>query len=96
MLYHIVKPEYWALFADQDLYTPETFEQEGFIHLSTQEQVSGVLDRYYSGIRPLILLHLDETKFSFPLKYEPSMGNELFPHLYGSLNKDAIVTISEL
>ncbi|MDQ1085965.1 MULTISPECIES: DUF952 domain-containing protein [unclassified Siphonobacter] len=96
MLYHIVKPDYWQSHEIQEAYTPETFSEEGFIHLSTQSQVAGVLERYYPNVRPLLLLHLDETRFKALLKFEPSTGGELFPHLYGPLNRDAIVSIEEL
>ncbi|WP_420155431.1 DUF952 domain-containing protein [Siphonobacter sp.] len=96
MLYHVVQPAYWSALEEATPYTPETFAEEGFIHLSTQEQVAGVLERYYAGVRPLLLLHLDETRFSAPLRYEASTGGELFPHLYGPLNRDAIVQIETL
>lgn len=96
MLYHIVQPEYWTTLNEEASYTPETFVQEGFIHLSTQEQVAGVLERYYKNVRPLLVLHLDESRFSAPLRYEASTGGELFPHLYGPLNRDAIMQIETL
>ncbi len=96
MLYHLVKPDYWKLYENQKSYVPETFAEEGFIHLSTQSQVAGVLERYYQNVRPLVLLHLDETRFEAPLKFEPSTGGELFPHLYGPLNQASIVRIEEV
>lgn len=96
MLYHIVKPAYWYQCQPDEAYVPETFADEGFIHLSTREQVAGVLERYYSGIRPLIALHLDEALFTAELRYEPAASGELFPHLYGPLNRDAIIGTEEL
>ncbi len=96
MLYHLVKVDYWEAHEIQTAYTPETYSEEGFIHLSTQSQVAGVLERYYQNVRPLLLLHLDETRFTAPLTFEPSTNGELFPHLYGPLNRDAIVSVEEI
>jgi uncharacterized protein (DUF952 family) len=96
MIFHIAIQSDWDKHATLDYYLPAGFDQEGFIHLSTQEQVSGVLQRYYQGREDLLLLSIDETKLTATLKYEPSTGNELYPHLYGKLNKSAIVKVEAL
>lgn len=81
----------------QGFYEAVSLAAEGFIHTSKAEQVPGVLERYYKGQNDLLLLHIDETKLTAPLKYElaPSV-NEEFPHIYGRLNIDAITTIEKL
>jgi len=62
--------------------------------LSKQDQVSGVLERYYKGVTDLVLLHIDETLLSAELKYELSPSvNEEFPHLFGALNVEAVVNV---
>ena len=70
---------------------------EGFIHTSKQHQVKGVLERYYAGKSDLLLLTIDPTKLTAPLKYEiaPSV-NEWFPHVYGNINIDAVVNIDNI
>ncbi len=91
MIYHIATSEDWNLHHDSAMYKPDAFEREGFIHCSTHDQVPGVLQRYYSGIKNLVLLHIDETKLVAALKYEEATSKELFPHVFGPINKDAIV-----
>ena len=73
------------------------YADEGFIHLSTDEQWAGVLDRFYVGATDLVLLHIDEMLLTAPLVYE-QLGDapEEFPHLYGLLNPDAVVHVDLL
>lgn len=96
MIYHIATQEVWNSQLQLASYFPTEFENEGFIHLSTEAQLTGVLQRYYKGREDLLLLTVDETKLTAPLKYEPSTGNELYPHLFGELNKSAIVKVESI
>jgi uncharacterized protein (DUF952 family) len=92
MICHIVSRPHWEAAIAQGFYEAETLEVEGFIHASKEDQVQGVLERYYRGQKDLLLLHIDETKLTAELKYElaPSM-NEEFPHIFGRLNTDAVI-----
>ena len=96
MIYHIVTRADWDRQADQADYEAASLQTEGFIHLSTKEQLSGVLERYYQNVPDLLLLHIDPDKLTHSLRYEAATNNEHFPHLYGSLNKDAVVKKEEL
>lgn len=96
MLYHITTANYWQEFEEKGFYEAPTQEQEGFIHLSTDSQVAGVLERYYQGQTNLVLLHVNDEKLTAELKYEKATNDELFPHLYGSLNKSAIEKVEVL
>ena len=81
----------------QDYYEAPSLVTEGFIHLSKKEQVAGVLQRYYKNVTELLLLHVDENKLSAELKCELATSvNEEFPHLFGRLNLDAVVEVSEI
>lgn len=95
-IYHITTKDWWATFAGLDYYESPTFNEETFIHLSTAEQVSGVLVRYYAGQTNLLKLHVDTEKLSAELKYEQATNNEYFPHLYGRLNKSAVLVVEEI
>jgi len=96
MIYHIATFEDWEAHVSNATYEPAGYALEGFIHCSMKEQVPGVLQRYYAGVKNLILLHIDESKLMPELKYEASTNDELYPHLYGPLNKNAIVLIENL
>ena len=69
--------------------------RDGFIHLSTRAQLAGTLDRHFAGETGLIVLEIAADSLKDGLKWEPSRGGALFPHLYGVLPLDAVVrTIS--
>jgi uncharacterized protein (DUF952 family) len=95
MIYHYVTGTNWKKAQQQGFYTSPSWFTEGFIHASKKEQLAGVLQRYYTETPDLYVLHIDEQKLTAPLKWElsPSL-NELFPHIYGELNLDAVVDIS--
>jgi uncharacterized protein (DUF952 family) len=66
------------------------YHTEGpFIHLSTAAQWPLTLQRFFKGKTGLLLLHVDETKLTADLRWEPADG-DTFPHLYGALNLDAV------
>jgi uncharacterized protein (DUF952 family) len=95
MIYHVVAKSQWEQALAQGFYEAPSLAIEGFIHLSMQNQVQGVLNRYYQGQNDLLLLHVEENKLTAPLKLEiaPSV-NEEFPHLFGPLNIDAVVNVT--
>ena len=89
-IYHIVLPEKWLAF-DTGLYTHESLESEGFIHCSFAEQLDAVIGRYYAGVERLVILKIDPDKLMSRVVNEPSTNNEIYPHIYGPINRDAIV-----
>jgi uncharacterized protein (DUF952 family) len=95
IIYHIVLPETWATFNDQNFYEAESLKTEGFIHCSFDNQIDGVIDRYYKGVEKVLILTIDSEKLTSKLVNEPSTANEIYPHIYGKINKDAIVKIEE-
>lgn len=96
MIYHVVPVADWYEQASASVYAPPTFEKEGFIHCCTKDQLPGVLERYYKGQSGLLLVHLDESKLEHPLMYEKATHDGLFPHLYGRINKDAVISIEKI
>ncbi len=93
-IYHITTQPEWTKAQQQGYYEAPSLHIEGFIHTSREEQVKGVLERYYKGKTDLLKLVIDTSKLSSPLKYElaPSVGEE-FPHIYGVINLEAIVEV---
>jgi uncharacterized protein (DUF952 family) len=97
MIYHVTTQANWESAMTQGYYSVDSLALEGFIHCSKKEQVEGVLKRYYQGVINLLLLTIDPSRVSAPLEYElaPSV-NEEFPHIYGTLNLDAVVNIEKI
>lgn len=94
LIYHIVLPEVWAAF-DADLYRHKSLETEGFIHCSFTEQLDAVIARYYSGKERVIVLEIETERLMSRVLKEPTTNNEIYPHIYGPVNRDAIVRAFE-
>jgi uncharacterized protein (DUF952 family) len=90
-IYHIVLPEIWEQVRGERLYRHESLASEGFIHCSYEEQIEGVIERYYADRDELVILTIDTDKLAARLVAEPSTGGEIYPHIYGPLNVTAVV-----
>jgi uncharacterized protein (DUF952 family) len=95
LIYHIVLPEVWENFKDKESYEAESLATEGFIHCSFAAQLEAVLQRYYAGKERVLILTIDAEKLKSKLVEEASTNNEIYPHIYGEINRDAIVGIEE-
>jgi uncharacterized protein (DUF952 family) len=91
IVYHIVLPEAWRAFTG-DLYRAASLETEGFIHCSFAEQLETVIGRYYSDADTIIVLEIDTDKLMSRLVNEPSTNREIYPHIYGPINRAAKVS----
>ena len=60
--------------------------RDGYIHFSTAAQVAETAARHFAGQRDLVLVAVDAAALENRLKWEPSRGGALFPHLYGTLD----------
>lgn len=94
-IYHIVLPEVWEKFKDEDFYEADSLASEGFIHCSFADQLEAVLERYYKSAEKVLILTVDAEKLTSKLIEEPSTNNEIYPHIYGQINRDAIAGIEE-
>src|SRR5436305_5880055 len=66
-------------------------ERDGFIHFSTAGQVAETAAKHFSGAADLVLVAVDAPALDGALKWEPSRGGDLFPHLYGALPLAAVL-----
>ncbi len=92
---HVAKAAEWdAAGAD---YAPAAFAAEGFIHCCQESQLAEICQRFLRGQDALMLLTIQLDRLSCPLKYElsPSLG-AAFPHLYGRLNRSAVIHAQRL
>jgi uncharacterized protein (DUF952 family) len=69
---------------------------DGFIHFSTAAQVAETAAKHFAGQRDLLLLRVDAARLGARLKWEPSRGGALFPHLYGDLDVKAVTQVDPL
>ena len=90
MIWHITSPAAWASAQGSGDYRPASLDTEGFIHCSTTAQIAVTADRFYAGQRGLIALAIDPDQVQAPIRYEDFNVGDLFPHIYGPLNLDAV------
>ena len=63
--------------------------RDGFIHLSARHQLAGTAAKHFRAIPDLLLIAFEVRRLGSTLKWEPSRGGELFPHVYGTLDPAA-------
>lgn len=93
IILHITKQEQWEAAKSTHLYRSDTLDSEGFIHCSTPPQVIKVANAFFSSQHGLVLLCIDSDKVHSEIRYEEAEGGERFPHIYGTLNTDAVVQV---
>ena len=96
IILHIAEPQRWKDAQASGRYQPQQFAAEGFIHCSTPEQVIQVANARFRGRTDLVLLTIDTDQVGPEILYENlEGGSQLFPHIYGELNLDAVTEISD-
>ena len=95
LIYHIVLPEVWEKFKNEYEYEAESLRGEGFIHCSYRNQLDDVLQRYYKNADKVLILSINLHYLTSKFVAEPSTRREIYPHIYGKINKSAIVNVEE-
>ena len=91
-IYKILRASEWRDAQAQGAVTGSADDlRDGFIHLSTRGQVAGTLERHFAGETGLVVLEVAAHRLGDDLKWEPSRGGALFPHLYAALPLDAVI-----
>ena len=94
LIYKICHKDEWAQAEREHIYAGAAKDrQDGFIHFSKAGQVRQTLERYYEGDKDLVLVAVDADRVAFNLRFEPSRGGALFPHLYGELPLSAVAWV---
>lgn len=93
LIVHLCRREDWAKALRQGEYRDPALETEGFIHLSRPSQILWVANQFYQGQQDLVLLWVDPGKLHSRLEWD-AVEEKTFPHLYGKLNLEAVVRVS--
>ena len=94
MIFHLTPKKDWKQAITKGFYDTDSLYQEGFIHCSSNNQIMSTLHRYFENETDIMLLVIDESKLQSPLKYEPAKSiPEMFPHIYGPINLDAVIEV---
>ena len=92
LVYKISPQDEWDRARDSGIFRGAPVDlADGFIHFSTGEQVAETARRHFAGQDGVVLAAIDAAALGDALRWEPSRGGELFPHLYGDLPMEAVV-----
>ncbi len=95
-LFHITRRRDWQKALEDGTYQADTLASQGFIHCSTRAQVASVANRLFRGEHGLVLLEIDSRRVQPEIRRENlEGGTELFPHIYGPLNLEAVEKVVE-
>jgi len=86
LIYKICTASEWREAEQAGVYRGSATDlKDGFIHFSTATQAAETAAKWFAGQRDLVLVAIDADALGAKLKWEPSRGGALFPHLYGDL-----------
>ncbi len=86
-VYKLLLAYEWELLEETGVFLGAPIDfSDGYIHLSTQDQVVGTAGKHFKDMGPLVLAEFDSAEFGDTLIYEPARGS-MFPHLYGKLRR---------
>ncbi len=94
-IFHIIPRVTWERL-EPGPYRADSLTREGFIHCSYQEQVARVANVFYGDHQDLLLLCIDPARLSCPVRDEDPGTGELFPHVYGPIDREAIREVRRL
>ncbi len=92
-IYHMTSEAEWDAQSDADAYVAPSLESDGFIHASHANQIVETANRIFAGRTDLRILVVDVDKLTAPLKVEDSYGHGSFPHVYGPIDKAAVIEV---
>ena len=97
IIYHLTSGEAWAAAQVAGEYEAPSLAYEGFIHCSADEaQTLRVAERLYAGVSGMQVLDVDTEKLRAEVRREPSRSGEIYPHVYGKIDLDAVVRVRDL
>jgi uncharacterized protein (DUF952 family) len=94
LIAHISARQVWQAAQSKAEYRGDTLESEGFIHCSKPDQVLETANRYFAGRQNLVLVWIDLQRVKAEIRWEAA-GGQVFPHIYGALNLDAVVAADD-
>ena len=97
-LVHLCSGDEWRLAQVRGEHRPDSLGANGFVHLSTPEQVHLPANRLYAGRADLVLLRIDPSCLTSEVRWEPGVATDpdsmVFPHLYGPLPVAAVISVT--
>jgi uncharacterized protein (DUF952 family) len=97
LIYHVCRREELDAARASGSYAGSSQDQaDGFIHFSTAAQIAASVAKHRAGQGGLVIIEVDAARLGAALRWEPSRGGALFPHLYGTLPLAAVTRVAAL
>lgn len=87
MIYKILDGEAWRARGTSLPWAPVD-QADGFVHFSSAEQLVETAQKHFSGRNNLVLVEVDDSRIE--VRWEPSRGGALFPHVYGDVPLETV------
>lgn len=96
-IYLLLRPSDWEAVRNNPMLYESTLSREGFIHACQWRQLNRVANTYFQGVNELTLLAVNPAKVMPPIRWEESRSTgDVYPHIYGTLNLDAVTQAQTL
>ena len=91
--FKVLTGEQWAAFQRDGQFLGAPIDlADGYIHMSSADQLQGTIAKHFAGQRGLVVAEIDLSQFGPELKWEKSRDDALFPHLYAPLPMTAVIS----
>ena len=97
LIFKVVSAQEWSVAKEQGEFLGAAIDlTDGYIHFSTADQLRETVEKHFAGQSDLLLVSVDADSLGDELKWEPSRGDALFPHLYAPLSIESVVMSTEM
>lgn len=94
--FKVLTPQQWADFERERVFRGAPVDiADGYIHLSTAEQLDATIAKHFAGQSPLMIAEIDLVCLGEAVRWEEARGGALFPHLYAELPIHAVVSLQK-
>lgn len=95
--YKVLTAGEWQMLMDDSCFAGAPIDRaDGYIHLSTEAQLTETVDKHFAGQTGLWIAAVDLSALGDAVRWEPSRGGALFPHVYAPLPLSAVIALGEL
>ena len=94
--FKVLTAQQWADFERERVFRGAPVDiADGYIHLSTAEQLEATIAKYFAGQSGLMIAEVDLIQLGDTVRWEPARGGDLFPHIYAELPMHAVVGLQK-
>jgi uncharacterized protein (DUF952 family) len=94
--FKVLTAQQWADFERERVFRGAPVDiADGYIHLSTAEQLEATIAKYFVGQSGLMIAEVDLACLGDSVRWEPARGGDLFPHIYAELPMHAVIGLQK-